>query len=485
VKLRSASRYDRLIGGIAVWLVVSTGPVTPAVQASAPETQLLNTLSRTFGEVYEHAKAAVVLIKTRPAGGHWREALPPSHPPLPPDYNDSGLGSGTIVRADGIILSNYHVVRGADSISVTLADRREVPAEIVGFDSLIDIAVLKVNLAGLPAATMADSDQLAIGDWVLAIGHPLGMGTTLTHGIVSALNRQVEVIEGEYSIESFIQTNAVINPGNSGGPLLDLSGRVIGINTAISTRTGYFIGYGLAVPANLAREAMEDILAHGRVVRGYLGVEMTEVSQTMMRENRMERLRGVHLQSIRNDTPAARGGLSDGDILLRIDGATVDRPNQVQTLIYRRDPGEVVTLDILRQGEAHRLMVELGERESDLERDRGEEYLSLLGMQVESLSPRRAVALGFDREVASQLQYERGETAVVVAGLEPDGEASSKGIRLGDVITDVDRERVTSLSQFLRFVARLEREQATLFWLWRSGEGVSVRALRVRPKPQQ
>ena len=474
----SPSRHDRSIRITLIGLVVSMALLNSATAEPPPEFQILDTLGRAFAAAYERAKPAVVLIKTRPAGDHWREALPPSHPPLPPDYDDSGVGSGTIVRADGIVLSNYHVVRDADSISVTLADRRQVPAEVVGFDSLIDIAVLKVNLSGLPVAVMADSDQLAIGDWVLAIGHPLGMGTTLTHGIVSALNRQVEVIEGEYSIESFIQTNAVINPGNSGGPLLDLSGRVIGINTAISTRTGYFIGYGLAVPTNLAREAMEDILAHGRVVRGYLGVEMTEVSQEMMRENQMQRPRGVYLQSIRDDTPAARGGLIDGDILLSIDGFPVDRPNQVQTVIYSRDPGELVTLEIIRQGESRQLLIELGERESDLERKRGQEYLSLLGMQVESLSPRRAEALGFSQEVASQLQYEHGETAVAVAGLEPQGEASSKGIRLGDVITDVDRERVTSLSQFLQLVAQLEREQAALFWLWRSGQGISVRALR-------
>ncbi len=480
-----AFRYAGSIRVIAIGLCVGVGLLQSAAAEAPPELQLLNTLSRAFGDAYERAKPAVVLIKTTPAGGHWREALPPSHPPLPPDYDASGVGSGTIVRSDGIVLSNYHVVRDADSISVTLADRRQVPAEVVGFDALIDIAVLKVDLAGLPVAVMADSDQLAIGDWVLAIGHPLGMGTTLTHGIVSALNRQVEVIEGEYSIESFIQTNAVINPGNSGGPLLDLTGRVIGINTAISTRTGYFIGYGLAVPANLAREAMEDILTHGRVVRGYLGVEMTEVSQEVMRENQMQRPRGVHLQSIRGDTPAARGGLSEGDILLSIDGSPVDRPNQVQTLIYSRDPGELVTLEIIRQGESRRLLIELGERESDLQRERGKEYLSLLGMQVESLSPRRAAALGFSQEVASQLQYNHGETAVVVAALEPNGEASSKGIRLGDVITDVDLERVTSLSQFLRLIAQLEREQAALFWLWRAGEGVSVRALRPDPRSHQ
>ena len=477
-----APTYASLICSLASGLLVAVGSLQTAAAESSPEYQLLNSLGRAFGGAYERVKPAVVLIKTRPAGGGWRDALPPSHPTLPPDYDHSGLGSGTIVRADGIVLSNYHVVREADSISVTLADRREVSAEVVGFDSLIDIAVLKVDLAGLPVAVMADSDQLAIGDWVLAIGHPLGMGTTLTHGIVSALNRQVEVIEGEYSIESFIQTNAVINPGNSGGPLLDLSGRVIGINTAISTRTGYFMGYGQAIPANLAREAMEDILAHGRVVRGYLGVEMTEVSQEVMRENRMQRPRGVLLRSVRGHTPAARGGLNDGDILLSIDGTPVDRPNQVQTLIYSRDPGEVVTLEILRQGQARQLLIELGERESDLQRHRGQEFLSLLGMTVESLSPRRAAALGFSQEVAIQLQYKRGETAVVVAGLEPNGEAFSKGIRLGDVITDVDRERVTSLGQFLQFVAQLEWEQATLFWLWRAGEGVSVRALRPYPK---
>ena len=189
----------------------------------------------------------------------------------------SGLGSGVIVSADGYILSNHHVIRNADSIEVTLHDRRRLTARVVGVDSLIDIALLKVEAQNLPTADLGRSADLQIGEWVLAIGFPLGMGTTLTHGIVSALGRQADVIDGAGVIESFIQTNAVINPGNSGGPLLDLRGQVIGVNTAISTKTGYFMGYGLAVPIDLAHEAMNDFLEHGRVVRGYLGIAMGDV----------------------------------------------------------------------------------------------------------------------------------------------------------------------------------------------------------------
>ncbi len=450
--------------------------------ASQKERQALDALSRAFSSAYHRVKPAVVLITTRPTSGRLQETLPPFHPPLPPDFDDTGLGSGTIVRGDGIILSNYHVVRDTDSILVTLGDGRVTPALVVGFDSLIDIAVLQVELSDLPVADLADSDELGIGDWVLAIGHPLGLGTTLTHGIVSALNRQAEVTKDEYSIESFIQTNAVINPGNSGGPLLDLSGQVVGINTAISTRTGYFMGYSLAVPMNLVREAMDDILAHGRVVRGYLGVELTEITQELVQMNRLERSQGVHLKKVREGTPAERDGLMDGDILLTLDGVQVDRANQVQTLIYSRDPGEVVVLEVVRDGRSLQFQVELGERERDLARDKGEQFLSLLGMRVKALGPQRATALGFTPLVASELGYQPGESAVVVTGVQPETEAFNKGILLGDVITDVDRERVTSVAQFLEYVSTLDRDQAALFWLWRRAEGVAVRALRLQPE---
>ena len=453
-------------------------------QTPAESTQPLADLSRAFRHAYEQVRPAVVLIAATTR--QQKRPLPPFHPEIPEDFR--GMGSGTIVSDDGYILSNYHVVANADSIQVTLSDRRTYRAKVIGFDSLIDIALLKVEAQGLPTVQLADSDLLQIGDWVLAIGHPLGMGSTLTHGIVSALGRQAGVFnprsdeENRYAIESFIQTNAVINPGNSGGPLLDLQGRVVGINTAISTRTGYYIGYGLAVPINLAREVVDDLLVHGRIVRGYLGVTMeSEMTQELIRKRGldMERPRGVYLKQVQPNSPAERGGLLVGDIILSLDGIAVNHFNHLQTLIYGRDPGETINLQIMRQSQLHQVAVMLGERADDRLLSEGHQRIAQLGFSVESLPAELATELGFVGELAAELGFEQGEKPVVVVEVDPEGLAANKGIQVRDVITEVDQERVTSLEQFVRFVSELEEGQSAFFWFWRPETGIEVRALMI------
>ena len=471
--------------GIAFAALLASGCPAGA-QMPVESTRPLADLSRAFRHAYEQVRSAVVLIEAT-ARPRPKRALPPFHPEIP-DEDFRGIGSGTIVSDDGYILSNYHVVAGADSIQVTLADRRTYQAEVIGFDSLIDIALLKVEAQGLPTVQLADSDLLQIGDWVLAIGHPLGMGSTLTHGIVSALGRQAGIFnrrsdeENRYAIESFIQTNAVINPGNSGGPLLDLQGRVVGINTAISTRTGYYIGYGLAVPINLAREVVDDLLVHGRIVRGHLGVAMApEITQELIREHGlgMERPRGVYLIQVQPNSPAERGGLLVGDVILSLDGIAVNHFNHLQTLIYGRDPGETVNLQIIRQSQIRQVAVVLGEREDDRRLSEGHQRLAQLGLSVESLPADLATELGFVGDLAAGLGFTPGQEPVVVVGVDPDGLAADKGIQVRDVITEVDQERVTSLEQFVRFVSELEEGQSALFWLWRPNTGIDVRALRI------
>jgi serine protease Do len=448
-------------------------------QEEFPPVAPLEEFSRAFRDAYQQVRPAVVLISTTRQWRFVRRLLPPAHPDVPEE--ELGLGSGVIVRQDGYILSNYHVVARADSILVTLADRRTFQAQVVGFDSLIDIALLKIQAQDLPTVRLGDSDLLQIGDWVLAIGHPLGLGSTLTHGIVSALGRQAGIFEGEhYAIESFIQTNAVINPGNSGGPLLDLQGQVVGINTAIATRTRYFIGYGLAVPINLAREAMNDLLVYGRVVRGYLGVGMKEVTQELIQEQGLllERPQGVYVE-ILPDSPAARGGLQDGDVVLDVEGVAVDHPNQIQTLIYGRDPGERVRLTVLRRDLRREMEIELGEREEERLLAQGQQRVSSLGLAVQSLPAEMAARLGFTREIAAELGFAEGETPLVVVQVEPDGPAAAKGIQLHDVITEIDQQRITSVEQFVRFLSALEQGKSALFWFWRPERGIDVRALRI------
>ena len=471
--------------GIALIATLSVGTRPAGAQVPVESTQPLADLSRAFRQAYEQARPAVVLIAATTRT--WRKrALPPFHPEIPEDFR--GMGSGTIVSDDGYILSNYHVVAEADSIRVTLSDRRTYQAKVIGFDSLIDIALLKVEAQGLPTVQLADSDLLQIGDWVLAIGHPLGMGSTLTHGIVSALGRQAGVLnprsdeENRYAIESFIQTNAVINPGNSGGPLLDLQGRVVGINTAISTRTGYYIGYGLAVPINLAREVVDDLLVHGRIVRGHLGVAMApEMTQELIREHGldMEQPRGVCLIQVQPNSPAQRGGLLVGDAILSLDGIAVNHFNHLQTLIYGRDPGETINLQIMRQNQLHQVAVVLGEREDDRLLSEGHQRMAQLGFSVESLPAELATELGFVGELAAELGFAQGEEPVVVVEVDPAGLAADKGIQVRDVITEVDQERVTSLEQFVRFVSGLEEGQSALFWFWRPETGINVRTLKI------
>ena len=457
-------------------------------QNTTESMQWLVGLSQAFRNAYEQVRPAVVLIATTRS---WQQhLLPRSHPRVPdlPEEDFRGMGSGTIISDDGYILSNYHVIAGANSIQVTLPDRRTFQAKVVGFDSLIDIALLKVDAEKLPTVRIADSDLLRVGDWVLAIGHPLGMGSTLTHGIISALGRQAGVFglstdeDKGYAIESFIQTNAVINPGNSGGPLLDLQGRVIGLNTAISTRTGYYIGYGLAIPINLANEVVDDLLVHGRIVRGYLGVSMEpEMTHDLIHTHGldMDRPHGVYLTGVKPNSPAERGGLLVGDIVLSVNGTKVDHSNQIQTLIYNRDPGETIDLHILRQGRRQYLSVELGERAEDRILAQGHQRVSQLGFSVEPLPSELAFELGFSSHVATELGFDQDEGPVVVVAVDPEGPAASKGIRTHDVITEVDQERITSLQQFMHFVSGLEQGRSALFWFWRLENGIDVRALKI------
>lgn len=456
-------------------LSVLTGIGEGQAKLTERELQSLDLLSRAFRQVYQQAAPTVVLVTTQQALLAQRE-LPPFHP-----RQLSGLGSGVLVSPDGYILSNNHVIENADSIVVTLFDRRVFPARVIGSDPQIDIALLKIDAQGLPCATLGKSEQLQIGDWVLAIGHPLGMGSTLTHGIVSALGRQSSVTKDQYSIESFIQTNAAINQGNSGGPLLNLRGEVVGINTAISTPTGYFIGYGLALPIDLARKAMNDLLTRGRVVRGFLGISMGEVSPELItRESlALAQPQGVYISAVAG--PALRGGLEAGDVLLRVEGREVGHPNEVQTFIYAKSPGDTVKVEVLRHGAKLRLPVVLGEREEDEHLAQGHRRLIDLGLAVRQLTADEADQLGFTSQVAAQLGFAEGDRPVVISEVQAEGPAASRGMVALDVITEVDQQRVTSQEEFIRLVAGLEPGKSALFWLWRRGQGVDVRALQVSP----
>ncbi len=276
---------------------------------------------------------------------------------------DNSLGSGVIATSDGLILTNHHVIAGADEIRVALRDGREAQAQLVGSDPETDVAVLRIDLPDLPVIRMRNSELLKVGDVVLAIGNPFGVGQTVTMGIVSATGRKGLGIN---AFENFIQTDAAINPGNSGGALVDAYGQLIGINTAIFSKSGGSMGIGFAIPANLAREVMDEILLHGRVIRGWLGIEIQELSRGLAESFGLDHTNGIVIAGIFRNGPAHRAGIKPGDLILKINGKSITGGRQAMDLIAQIKPGQIAQLKILRDGRLLDLPAEVGTR--DLER---------------------------------------------------------------------------------------------------------------------
>ena len=263
------------------------------------------------------------------------------------------VGSGVIITSDGYILTNHHVIEGAveNGLNVVLNDKREYPAQVIGYDTSTDLAVIKINGSDLPKATIGDSETIDVGEWVLAIGNPFRLRSTVTAGIVSALSRDVQIINDRMRIESFIQTDAAINKGNSGGALVNTSGQLVGINTAIASQTGNYQGYGFAVPSNLAIKVARDLIEYGRVRRALLGVSIAAVDYNRAIEKGMETVRGVEIISVSRNGAASESGLESGDVVLRVNGVEVNEANELQQQVAVLSPGENVKLTILRDGD--------------------------------------------------------------------------------------------------------------------------------------
>lgn len=271
------------------------------------------------------------------------------------------VGSGVVITSDGYIITNNHVIEGAveNGLQVVLSDKREYPAAVIGIDPSTDLAVIKIDAKNLPKVTVGDSETLDVGEWVLAIGNPFRLRSTVTAGIVSALGRDVQIINDRMRIESFIQTDAAINRGNSGGALVNTSGQLIGINTAIASQTGVYQGYGFAVPSNLAIKVAKDLIEFGEVQRGLLGVSIAGVDYNRAVEKGMNTVRGVEILSVSEDGAAAESQIEPGDVVLRVNGVEVNEANQLQQQVAVLRPGETVNLDILRNGREMTKKVEL------------------------------------------------------------------------------------------------------------------------------
>lgn len=387
-------------------------------------------------------------------------------PDIPQHQRERGLGSGVVISPDGYILTNNHVVDGADDITVSLADKREFPAKVIGTDPRTDIAVLKVDAKNLPTLTLGDSSKVQVGNFVLAVGDPFGLSQTVTAGIISATGRGDLGIE---DYEDFIQTDASINPGNSGGALVDVNGDLIGINTAILTGDGGGgnEGVGFAIPINLAHKVMDQIMKNGRVIRGYLGAWIQPVTPKIAKAFGMKETYGALLGDVDPDGPAGKSGLERGDIVLEMNGKRITATHDFRLEIAMTAPDTPVNLKVFRKGEVKDYVVKLGELPSKFNAKKGDTGSSvdsaLQGLSVETLTP----------DIAKQINLPANTYGVVVDSVEPGSIAAEAGLQRGDVIQEVNHKKVANLSDFKQIIG-MSNHQSVLLLVNREGNTMYV-----------
>ena len=435
--------YRKAFFGVALLPIVAVTTLSSAVAADAlPD----------FRTLVENEADTVVKVSVRtesqmPTGGvppgFDPEQIPeqfrrffegnPGGQPAPPRRGE-GFGSGFIISEDGYIITNAHVVADATDIRVGLFDRHEYSAELVGMDRASDIALLKLEAdESLPVAKIGDSDELAVGEWVLAIGSPFGFEHTATQGIVSALARSLP----DDTYVPFIQTDVAVNPGNSGGPLFDTDGRVVGVNSQIYSRSGGYQGLSFAIPINVAMSIADQLKTKGFATRGWLGVTIQNVSQALADSFGLDRPEGALVAQVSSGSPAAKGGIESGDIILSFDGKPVPVSNSLPPLVGAVAPGESVKVELLRGGERRTLDITIEPL------DNGDQVAALQGGDARDESSRLGIVVA---EVPADAREKLGiENGVVVSELDPEGPAAEAGVMVGDVIVSLNREKVESV----------------------------------------
>ena len=374
-------------------------------------------------------------------------------PQGPQQQREMGLGSGVIVSADGYILTNNHVVAKSTDIKVFLADKRQLPGKIIGTDPQTDIALVKIDATNLPTLTLGDSSKLQVGDYAFAIGNPFGVGETATMGIISATGRNGLSIE---DYEDFIQTDAAINPGNSGGALLNARGELIGINTAIlSGGSGGNQGIGFAIPINMAKYVMEQLLKNGKVVRGYIGVAIQELTPALAKAFNVPPEKGALVGNVDPNSPGAKAGLQRGDVITEMDGKAIAGPNDLRLKVGAMEPGTTVHFKVLRNGQPRDVTVTLGESPSSKNAANAggsAQASAMRGVQVEELTP----------DIRQQLGLSSNVRGVVVSNVASDSPAADSGLQRGDVIEQINRQPVNSVSDYQRLIAQTGKQAVVL-----------------------
>jgi serine protease Do len=454
---------------LSMWLMLLGLFLPPWTQAQAPAASVAHELSKTFTQVSQQALPAVVLISVgktveipqlfsfdNPANWFSAESLErffrqrDSEQEHRREFRQEEQGSGFIISQDGLILTNHHVVSNAARITVKLADGREFNGKTVGIDPASDIAVIRIAVQGLPALPLGNSDAMEVGDWVIAAGNPFGLTHTITVGVISAKGRsQLGVLD----FEDFIQTDAAINHGHSGGPLINLRGEAIGVNTAIVSDQGGYMGIGFAIPINLVQTIQKQLVAQGKVVRGFLGMRLQELTRELAESFNLETTTGALVVDVASGSPADKAGLQQGDVILSFNNQPVQYARQLRNMVAMTPPGIQARVELLRNNQQQGLTVELGELPGAQTAAAGEERQpsGQPGFSVQNLMPELAGQLGYD-----------GTGGVIVAKVDPDSEAYQAGLRRGMLIRQVNHQVVSNTEEFWQALARSEQTKRVL-----------------------
>jgi len=460
--------YSHAAGATAA---VAASPSVPIAQGVAPG----------FADVARAVTPAVVNITSRAVRTRDRGQRDPRDPmeeffnsPFGPpegprgphgqrEPHGGGMGSGVIVSPDGYLITNNHVVEGANELTVTLPDKREFKGKIIGTDPKTDLAVVKIDASGLPFVRWGESSKLQVGEYVLAIGNPFGLNSTVTLGIVSALGRGRM---GITQYEDFIQTDAAINPGNSGGALVNTAGELVGINTAIVSQTGGYQGVGFAVPASMAKPVMESLVATGKVVRGYLGVAIQDLTQDLAKSFGLKQAKGALVSNVAEDSPAGRAGLQQGDVIIAYQGKPIEDPTDLQRAVTRTPVGTKATLKVIRNGREQDVTATIGEQVETMKVASADASMenALAGVEVQSL----------DLQTARELGLHGKAQGVVVVNVEPDSQADRVGLAQGDVIREINRQPIKSVKDYEKVAGSLKKDESALLLINRRGASLFV-----------
>jgi serine protease Do len=467
-----------LLGGLTYFFLnrqLSSSYPSRLISGPRVPSQIIET-SRAFSDIVSEISPAVVNISSTKTMK--RDAYPFSDDPFfdlfspfhdfdRKKWKEQSLGSGVIISEDGYIITNNHVVEKAEEIRVTLFDKRSFKGKIIGSDPKTDIAIIKIPAQKLPTVRWGDSDRLKVGEFVLAIGNPYGLSHTVTMGIISAVGR-ANVGIADY--EDFIQTDAAINPGNSGGPLVNINGELIGINTAIFSRSGGYQGIGFAVPSNMARLVMEQLIKQGKIVRGWLGVMIQEVTPEIAGKFGLKEPKGALVSDLTKGGPAERAGIMRGDIILEYDGKGVSSVSGLRNMVARSKIGSQVRVKILRNGKEYNLNVTIAELPREI---------ATLSEEPEGDIQRNAFSgvtvYDLTKEIALQLGLNSNEKGVVVVKVEPGSPGDEAGLKKGDLIQEIDRRKVNNLEDFRRITSVVgSKEDTVLLYINRGGKRLYI-----------